>query len=79
MEFQGPDAPSKLVCMVTGDGSLIFVVLDAVLWAQYRGVTSFLSVVVKNEGWKATRSCLADVCAEGIAAKVTDEELGVDL
>lgn len=47
--------------------------------AQRRLGVSFLTVVVNNGGWKATRKCINDVHPNGIAAGMTDEELGVDL
>jgi thiamine pyrophosphate-dependent acetolactate synthase large subunit-like protein len=73
------DETQRLVCMVSGDGSFIFGVPSAVYWAQHRLDTPFLSIVVNNGGWKATRVCIGDVHPDGVAAKVTDEGLGIDL
>lgn len=74
-----PDEPTNLVVMVTGDGSFIFGVPSAVYWAQHKLDAPFLSIVVNNGGWKATRSCINDVHPEGLAATVTDKGLGIDL
>lgn len=72
-------AASPLVCCVTGDGSFVFGVPSAVYWAQHKLGTPFLSIVVNNGGWKATRSCISDVHPGGLAAEISDEGLGIDL
>jgi thiamine pyrophosphate-dependent acetolactate synthase large subunit-like protein len=72
-------SPSNLVCMVIGDGSFMFAAPSAVYWAAYRHKTPFLTVIIDNGGWKATRSCVNDVHPTGLAAGMTDDELGVDL
>ncbi|KAK6392006.1 hypothetical protein LTR65_004131 [Meristemomyces frigidus] len=74
-----PGEQAPLVCMCTGDGSFIFGVPSAVYWAQHKLETPFLSIVVNNGGWKATRSCINDVHPGGVAAQVTDAGLGIDL
>lgn len=71
--------PENLVCAVTGDGAFIFGAPTATYFAQYRLNTPFITVVVNNGGWKATRQSLKDVHPEGIAAGMTDGEIGVDL
>ena len=76
---RNPDEPGTLVCALSGDGSFIFGAPSAVYWAQHRIGTPFLSIIVNNGGWKATRSCINDVHPDGVAAKVTDEGLGIDL
>lgn len=73
------DDASSLVCCVTGDGSFVFGAPSAVYWAQHKLGTPFLSVVVNNGGWKATRSCINDVHPGGLAAAVSDKSLGIDL
>lgn len=70
---------ASFVCCVTGDGSFVFGAPSAVYWAQHRLDTPFLSIVVNNGGWKATRSCINDVHPGGLAAAVSDEGLGIDL
>ncbi|KAH8886028.1 thiamine diphosphate-binding protein, partial [Thozetella sp. PMI_491] len=69
----------KFICSITGDGSFIFGAPSAVFWAQYQHKTPFLTVIVNNGGWKATRACINDVHPGGFAAKVSDHELGIDL
>lgn len=73
------EATIKLVCCVTGDGSFVFGAPSAVYWAQHKLNTPFLSIIVNNGGWKATRSCINDVHPRGLAAGVTDDGLGIDL
>ncbi|KAK6439107.1 hypothetical protein LTR95_004684 [Oleoguttula sp. CCFEE 5521] len=73
------DRSEQLVCCITGDGSFIFGVPSAVYWAQHKLQTSFLSIIINNGGWKATRSCITDVHPGGLAAAVDDEGLGIDL
>jgi len=70
---------SQPVCCVTGDGSFIFGVPSAVYWAQYKLNIPFLTIIVNNGGWKATRSCINDVHPGGVAAALDDEGLGIDL
>ncbi|KAK5121975.1 hypothetical protein LTR85_004547 [Meristemomyces frigidus] len=79
LEARSPGERAPLVCMCTGDGSFIFGVPSAVYWAQHKLETPFLSIVVNNGGWKATRSCINDVHPDGVAAQVTDAGLGIDL
>lgn len=69
----------RFVCSITGDGSFIFGAPSAVYWAQHQHQTPFLTVVVNNGGWKATRSCINDVHPDGLAAKTSDRGLGIDL
>lgn len=69
----------RFVCSITGDGSFVFGAPSAVYWAQYQHKTPFLTVVVNNGGWKATRSCINDVHPDGLAAKTSDQGLGIDL
>jgi thiamine pyrophosphate-dependent acetolactate synthase large subunit-like protein len=69
----------KFVCMIIGDGSFMFSTPSAVYWAAHRHKTPFLTVIINNGGWKATRSCVDDVHPDGLAASMTDIELGVDL
>jgi len=76
---QVKDEDGSFVCCVTGDGSFVFGAPSAVYWAQHRLNTPFLSIVVNNGGWKATRSCINDVHPGGLAAAVSDEGLGIDL
>jgi thiamine pyrophosphate-dependent acetolactate synthase large subunit-like protein len=75
------DSPSsgKFVCMIIGDGSFVFSTPSAGYWAAYRHKTPFLTVIINNGGWKATRSCLNDVHPDGMAASMSDGELGIDL
>lgn len=73
------EGPGKFVCMTIGDGSFMFGVPSAAFWAAYRHKTPFLTVILDNGGWKATRSCVNDVHPNGIAAGMTDEELAIDL
>ena len=70
---------SRLVCCLTGDGSFVFGAPSAIYWAQHRLETPFLSVVINNGGWRATRSCIDDVHPGGLASAVSDEGLGIDL
>ncbi|KAK6437670.1 hypothetical protein LTR95_006130 [Oleoguttula sp. CCFEE 5521] len=73
------ESSNHLVCCITGDGSFIFSVPSAVYWAQHKLQTPFLSIIINNGGWKATRSCINDVHPGGLAAAIDDEGLGVDL
>ncbi|KAF9639276.1 acetolactate synthase [Lasiodiplodia theobromae] len=75
----GRDGKGRFICSITGDGSFIFGAPSAVYWAQHQHQTPFLTVIVNNGGWKATRSCINDVHPDGLAAKTSDHGLGIDL
>ncbi|KAL1614929.1 hypothetical protein SLS54_009378 [Diplodia seriata] len=75
----GRDGKGRFVCSITGDGAFVFGAPSAVYWAQYQHQTPFLTVIVNNGGWKATRSCINDVHPDGLAAKTSDRDLGIDL
>ncbi|BDD62560.1 hypothetical protein MPDQ_000922 [Monascus purpureus] len=78
-----PDEHEKegdpFVCSITGDGSFIFSVPTAVYWASHRHGCPFLTVILNNGGWKATRTCLADVHPRGVATKLSNADLGISL
>lgn len=57
-----------LVCSVTGDGAFMFGCPSSTYWAQHRLNTPFLTIVLNNGGWRATR-----------VAGVSDEIIGYDL
>ncbi|GAB7355537.1 hypothetical protein MBLNU459_g6018t2 [Dothideomycetes sp. NU459] len=78
-QTQQGSAPDRLVCCVCGDGSFLFSSADAVFLASTRLDVPFLTVVVNNGGWKATRSCINDVHPGGAAARASDDVLGIDL
>ncbi|KAH8702072.1 putative acetolactate synthase [Talaromyces proteolyticus] len=67
------------VCMIIGDGSFIFSVPTAVYWASHRHDCPFLTIILNNGGWRATRQCIVDVHPEGVAFGTTNEELGIAL
>lgn len=67
------------VCMITGDGSFIFSSPTAVYWASYRYNCPFLTVILNNGGWRATRRCITDVHPQGLAKALSDAELGISL
>lgn len=67
------------VCAITGDGSFVFSAPTAVYWASHRHKCPFLTIVLNNGGWRATRQCLADVHPRGVAASTTNDELGIAL
>ncbi|EME81831.1 uncharacterized protein MYCFIDRAFT_175419 [Pseudocercospora fijiensis CIRAD86] len=73
------EASTSLICSVSGDGAFVFGVPTAVHWAQKRLCTPFLSIVLNNGGWKATRIGIQDVHPQGLAAAASDDELGIDL
>ena len=73
------ESDGKFICMIIGDGSFMFSVPSAVYWASYRHKCPFLTVIIDNGGWKATRSCVNDVHPDGLAAKIDDAGLGIDL
>lgn len=75
----GRDGKGRFICSITGDGSFIFGAPSAAYWAQHQHQTPFLTVIVNNGGWKATRSCINDVHPDGLAAKTSDRGLGIDL
>lgn len=68
-----------LVCMITGDGSFVFSVPTAVYWASHRHDCPFLTIVLNNGGWRATRQCIVDVHPQGVASTVTNQDLGISL
>lgn len=78
-DVKANESSGKFVCMVTGDGCFMFSTPSAIYWAAYRHNTPFLSIVINNGGWKATRACVNDVHPEGLAAKISDKDLGIDL
>lgn len=73
------ECDGKFGCMIIGDGSFMFSVPSAVYWASYCHNCPFLTIIIHNGGWKATGSCINDVHLYGLAAKVSDEGLGIDL
>ena len=73
------DDAEPFVCSITGDGSFVFSVPTAVYWASHRHGCPFLTVILDNGGWRATRSCLADVHPQGAANKASNAELGISL
>lgn len=68
-----------LVCMITGDGSFVFSVPTAVYWASHRHDCPFLTIVLNNGGWRATRQCIVDVHPQGVASTATNQDLGISL
>ncbi|PLB44214.1 thiamine diphosphate-binding protein [Aspergillus steynii IBT 23096] len=70
---------SPFLCSITGDGSFVFSVPTAVYWASHRYGCPFLTVILNNGGWNATRQCLADVHPQGVAAGLTNQDLGISL
>ncbi|KAL2009631.1 hypothetical protein VTN00DRAFT_5438 [Thermoascus crustaceus] len=78
-EGESGTAVDPFVCMITGDGSFIFSSPTAVYWASYRYGCPFLTVILNNGGWRATRQCLADVHPQGLAKGVSDTDLGISL
>ncbi|EED13738.1 acetolactate synthase, putative [Talaromyces stipitatus ATCC 10500] len=72
-------AEEPLVCMITGDGSFVFSVPTAVYWASHRHNCPFLTIILNNGGWRATRQCIVDVHPQGVASTVTNQELGISL
>ena len=73
------DAGDPFICMFTGDGSFLFSVPTAAYWASYYHKCPFLTVILNNGGWCATRQCIVDVHPHGLASKMTNEELGISL
>ncbi|KAF7189926.1 Benzoylformate decarboxylase [Pseudocercospora fuligena] len=73
------EGSTSLVCSISGDGAFVFGVPTAVCWAQKRLATPFLSIVLNNGGWKATRIGIKDVHPSGLASAASDDELGIDL
>ncbi|PYH65014.1 acetolactate synthase [Aspergillus vadensis CBS 113365] len=73
------DTNSPFICNITGDGSFIFSVPSAVYWASHRYGCPFLTVILNNGGWNATRQCLVDVHPGGEAASLSSKDLGISL
>lgn len=70
---------SPFVCMITGDGSFVFSAPTAVYWASHRYGCPFLTVILNNGGWRATRQCITDVHPQGLATGVSNADLGISL
>ena len=51
----------------------------AVYWASYCHSCAFLTVILNNGGWKATRACIVDVHPSGLASACSNSELGIAL
>jgi thiamine pyrophosphate-dependent acetolactate synthase large subunit-like protein len=61
-----------LVCCVTGDGAYMFS-NPAVAFLDAAGhQTPFLTIIINNGGWNATRMCVDDVHPQGTAASSKD-------
>jgi thiamine pyrophosphate-dependent acetolactate synthase large subunit-like protein len=75
----GAGQEDPFVCMITGDGSFLFSVPSAVYWASHRHNCPFLTVILNNGGWRATRQCIVDVHPQGVASESTNEDLGISL
>jgi thiamine pyrophosphate-dependent acetolactate synthase large subunit-like protein len=78
-ESTSPESDDPFVCMITGDGSFVFSVPTAVYWASHRHHCPFLTIILNNGGWRATRQCIVDVHPDGTAFGTTNEELGISL
>ncbi|OJJ49274.1 hypothetical protein ASPZODRAFT_129700 [Penicilliopsis zonata CBS 506.65] len=72
-------SPDPFVCVVCGDGSFVFSAPTAVYWASYRYSSPFLTVILNNGGWRATRQCIVDVHPRGNASKLSNADLGISL
>lgn len=68
--------PEKFVCCITGDGAFLLSSPASVYLAAEHLQTPFLTVILNNGGWKATRKALKDVHGNGVAVHASDEELG---
>jgi len=66
------ESDGPLVCCVIGDGAYMFS-NPAVAFLDATGhETPFLTVVINNGGWNATRMCVDDVHPQGVAASNQD-------
>ncbi|KAE8151331.1 thiamine diphosphate-binding protein [Aspergillus avenaceus] len=70
---------TPFLCSITGDGSFVFSVPTAEYWASHRYGCPFLTVILNNGGWNATRQCLVDVHPGGVAAGLSNRDLGISL
>lgn len=69
--------PDKFVCCITGDGAFLFSSPASVYLDAERLKAPFLTIILNNGGWKATRKALRDVHPDGEAIRASDEELGI--
>ncbi|KAI4092374.1 MAG: hypothetical protein L6R37_007584 [Teloschistes peruensis] len=69
--------PEAFVCSITGDGSFIFSHPTAVYWISAHYGLPTLTIVLNNGGWVAPRVSAKIVNPDGLAQKVTAEELGI--
>jgi thiamine pyrophosphate-dependent acetolactate synthase large subunit-like protein len=68
----GSESEAPLVCCVIGDGAYMFS-NPAVAFLDAAGhQTPFLTIVINNGGWNATRMCVDDVHPHGAAASNQD-------
>ena len=66
------ESDDPLVCCVIGDGAFMFS-NPAVAFLDAAGhQTPFLTIVINNSGWNATRMCVDDVHPHGVAARSQD-------
>lgn len=67
------DGDGEMVCCVTGDGSFWFSSAAAPFLDAAGLETPFLTIVVNNGGWQATRACVKDVHPGGVADRATGD------
>lgn len=72
-------APPKFICMIIGDGAFTFGSPTAIYNAAHRLKTPFLSVIINNGGWKAVHTFVKELHPQGVAARMTEADLGMDL
>ncbi|KAF2160677.1 hypothetical protein M409DRAFT_59714 [Zasmidium cellare ATCC 36951] len=67
------------ICALTADGAFLLSSPTPTLLASSRHKTPFLTIILNNGGWKAPRQSINDVHPHGLAAGMTDREIGFAL
>ncbi|MEM7254807.1 MAG: thiamine pyrophosphate-requiring protein [Pseudomonadota bacterium] len=70
-------APDREVVALCGDGSYMFSVPSSVHWVARRYGLGFLTIILNNGGWNATKQNLLKLHPDGLAA--TNDDLWVNL
>ncbi|MQA97415.1 MAG: thiamine pyrophosphate-requiring protein [Streptosporangiales bacterium] len=65
-------APSAPVVSIVGDGSFNFGVPNAALWSAHRAGAPFITVILNNQAYRASRLPVERLFPDGSAAKHTD-------
>ncbi|KAK4501280.1 hypothetical protein PRZ48_007087 [Zasmidium cellare] len=71
--------PTAFICAITADGAYLLSSPTPTYLSACRLRTPFLTIILNNRGWKAPRQSINDVHPDGLAAGMSDGEIGFEL